>query len=93
MNRDVPSDDLFQENRILVSVGPDYAKFTIGYDSIRHNTMFLLSMVVGTQDSDVEFKKTVIKNPDTLGKPNKQSGSKFKRKSKKEYLKEIQEDV
>ncbi len=91
MNRDVGSDDLFQENRVLVSIGPDYAKFTIGYDSIRHNTMFLLSMLVGTQDSDVEFKKTVIKNPETLGQQGKQKKAKIKRKSRKQYLKEIEE--
>ncbi len=86
MNRDVPSDDLFQENRVLVSIGPDYAKFTIGYDSIRHNTMFLLSMLVGTQDSDIQFKKTVVKNPNMLGKENNNSNKKFKKHSKRYYL-------
>ena len=61
-------DDLFQENRILVSIGPEYARLTVGYDSMRRNTMFILSMLVGTKDSDIKFKKTVLKNPDKLGK-------------------------
>ena len=81
MNRDISEDDLFQENRFLVSVGPDYAKFTIGYDARRRNTMMLFSMLVGTENSDIEFKKTVIKNPQNLGKQN------VKKKTKKNYKK------
>lgn len=86
MNRDVPSDDLFQENRFLVSIGPEYAKLTLGYDSIRHNTMVILSMLVGSQDSEVSFKKTVIKNPQNLGKSNNRN--KKKKKNYKRFLKE-----
>ena len=86
MNRDVPSDDLFQENRFLISIGPDYAKLTLGYDSIRHNTMVILSMLVGSQDSEVSFKKTVIKNPQNLGKEN--TKKKTKKKNYKRFLKE-----
>ncbi len=86
MNRDVSSDDLFQENRVLLSIGPDYAKFTIGYDSIRHNTMFLMSMLVGTQDSDIQFKKTVLKNPNTLGRQKNKKAKRFKKHSKQYYL-------
>ena len=70
----------------MVSIGPDYAKVTIGYDAFRQNTMLLLSMLVGTQDSEVEFKKTVIKNPQTIGKPVKKK--KTKKKNYKKYLKE-----
>ncbi|MCD7878987.1 MAG: hypothetical protein LUG16_03525, partial [Candidatus Gastranaerophilales bacterium] len=90
MNKDVKSDDTFQENRILVSVGPDYARLTIGYDSIRKNTMFLLSMLVGTEDSEVEFKKTILKNPEKFGKKNSKQ-PKQKKKSIKKYLKQIEE--
>ena len=89
MNRQVKSDDLFQENRILLSIGPDYAKLTIGYDSFRRNTMFLLSMLVGTKDSDIEFHKSVIKNPDKFGKENNSS----KKKKKKNYKKYLKKDV
>lgn len=86
MNRDVPTDDLFQENRFLISIGPDYAKLTLGYDSIRHNTMVILSMLVGSQDSEVSFKKTVIKNPQNLGKTN--NNKKQKKRNYKRFLKE-----
>lgn len=89
MNREVKSDDLFQESRILVSVGPEYAKVTIGYDSYRRNTMFLFSMLVGTQNSDIEFKKSVIKNPNNLGKKN----AKTKKTKKKNYKKYLKEDI
>lgn len=86
MNREYREDDLLQENRILLSIGPEYAKFTIGYDSIRRNTMFILSMLVGTENSDIEFKKTVIKNPEKLGQKH---NKKQKKKSYKKYLKEV----
>lgn len=88
INRDVPSDDLFQENRFLLSIGPDYAKVTLGYDSIRHNTMVLFSMLVGTQDSELEFKKTVIQNPDKIGKTSKPKKKDTKKKNYKRFLKE-----
>ena len=87
MNSDYKNDDLFQENRILVSIGPEYARLTVGYDSMRRNTMFILSMLVGTKDSDIKFKKTVLKNPDKLGK-EKSKQKKSKKKSYKKYLKE-----
>ncbi len=86
MDSDYKDDDLFQENRILVSIGPDYAKFTIGYDSIRHNTMFVFSMLVGTKDSDITFKKTVLKNPEKFGNENA-AKKKPKKKSYRKYLK------
>lgn len=87
MNSDYKNDDLFQENRILVSIGPEYARLTVGYDSMRRNTMFILSMLVGTKDSDIKFKKAVLKNPDKFGK-EKSKQKKSKKKSYKKYLKE-----
>ena len=85
LNREVSSDKTFQENRILLSIGPDYAKVTIGFDAFRRNTMFLFSMLVGTKDTDVEFKRSVIKNPQTFGKENKKT-KKIKKKNYKKYL-------
>ena len=51
------NDNIWQENRILLAVGPDYAKVTLGYDIVRQNTMVMLSMLVGTKDTEVDFKK------------------------------------
>ena len=84
MNRDMPGSDLIQENRLLLAVGPDYAKFTIGYDAIRHNTMFNISMLVGTKNSDIAFEKSVINNPDKLGR-EKTKNKKTKKKNYKKY--------
>lgn len=87
MNREVKSDDLFQESRFLVSIGPEYAKVTIGYDAFRRNTMFLFSMLVGTEDSEISFKRTVLKNPGNFTK-TKSEKNKTKKKNYKKYLKE-----
>lgn len=92
LNRDARNDDLFQENRFLVSVGPDYAKVTFGYDAIRNNTMLLFSMLVGTKDSDVEFKRTVIKNPQKLGQ-TKSKNSKKKENEKKLFKKRLRKEL
>lgn len=51
------NDNVWQENRILLAVGPDYAKVTLGYDIVRQNTMVMLSMLVGTKDTEIDFKK------------------------------------
>ena len=89
---DYHKDSLLQENRILVSIGPEYAKFTVGYDVVRQTTMVLLSMLVGTKDSDVEFKQAVINNPDGIGKEKKEQKKNKKRKSYKKYIKEFEKE-
>ncbi len=89
MNRDVKSDDILQENRILLSIGPDYAKLTLGYDVLRKNTMFVLSMLVGTKDSDIEFNKAVINNPNQESKEKKKA-KKEKKKNYKKYTKGLE---
>lgn len=86
MNNDYHDDDLFQESRLILSVGPEYAKISIGYDARRRNTMFILTMLVGTKDSEVEFKRSVIKNPQAFGKEKKQNKKKSKKKNYKKYL-------
>lgn len=91
MNKDVSTDDSIQESRLLIALGPDYAKLTIGYDAYRHNAMFLLSMLVGTEDSDIEFKRTVIQNPNKFGKEN--SKPKQKKKNYKQYVKEAKRNL
>ncbi len=55
------SDSMWQENRLMLAIGPDYAKLTIGYDIIRQNTMFVLSMLVGAKDTEIDFKKATYK--------------------------------
>ena len=81
------NDKLFQESRIVFGVGPEYAKVVFGYDARRRNAMVNLLMLVGTKDSDVEFKKSEIINPDRFGKKrNKQK--KVKKRNYKKFLKD-----
>lgn len=91
MNRDYRDDDLLQENRFFVSVGPEYARVSIGYDAVRQNTMFVISMLVGTKDSEIEFKKSVIQNPESVGKKVKKK--KTKKKNYKKYLKDTKKSI
>ena len=86
LNKDYPTDKTFQENRIFVSVGPEYAKLAVGFDAKRKNTMFMLTMLVGTKDSDIEFKKAEVINPQKLGQDKKKN--KKKKKDYKKYLKD-----
>ena len=86
LNSDYEHDKTFQENRIFLSVGPEYAKLAVGFDAKRKNTMFMLTMLVGTKDSDIEFKKAEVINPQKLGQDNKKN--KKKKKNYKKYLKD-----
>ena len=45
-----------QENRFYISVGPPNAKFSIGYDYVRKNTYFDMSMLLGSEKSGVDFE-------------------------------------
>lgn len=65
------TNDMLQENMFLVSVGPESAKFTLGYDAFRQTTALYFSMMLGTKDMDIEFEKASVNNPDTLGNKNK----------------------
>lgn len=66
--KEYENENMLQENRFLISVGPESAKVTLGYDAFRKNTMMLFSMLVGTEGSDIKFDKAIIKNPDTIAK-------------------------
>ena len=46
-------------------------------------------MLVGTKDTDVEFKRSVIKNPQSFAKEKKKS----KKPKKKNYKKYLDKDV
>lgn len=70
--KEAPNGKLLQENGFLVSIGPDEFKVNLGYDFIREATYFNITMGINVKNSDVTFKKMVIKNPDRLsndGKP------------------------
>lgn len=59
---------LMQENTFFLGIGPDDVKLNIGYDTVRQQSFVEMAMHLDAKGSTVEFKKMVIKNPDTLGK-------------------------
>lgn len=59
---------LMQENSFFFAIGPDDVKLNIGYDTVRQQSFIEMAMHLDAKGSTVEFKKMVIKNPDTLGK-------------------------
>lgn len=71
-NKDV--DDFMQENKFLISVGPDEAKVTLGYDFTRQSTNLYYSMLLGSKDMDIKFDKTVINDPMSLSDESKENG-------------------
>lgn len=68
LTSDTPNNKTFQENAFFFSIGPDDVKFTLGYDFIRERTYFLLNTAIDLKGTQVDYKKMVIKNPESLGK-------------------------
>lgn len=81
---DTPNDKTFQENRFYVVIGPDDFKVLLGYDAFRQNTTFGINMAVGTENSEVEFKKLILNDPENFGKSNKKKKIKPVSEEKKE---------
>lgn len=72
-----------QENRFYISVGPPNAKFSIGYDSLRKNTYFDISMLIGSEKSGVDFEYLEMNDIEKQKKKNKFRWFKHKTKNKK----------
>ncbi len=72
-----------QENRFYVSVGPPNAKFSIGYDYLRKNTYFDISMLIGSEKSGVDFEYLEMNDVEKQKKNNKFRWFKHKTKNKK----------
>jgi len=70
---------MLQENGFYFAIGPDDIKLNIGYDTVRQQSFVTMAMHLDAKGTTIEYKKMVIKNPDTLGKPkngaNKASSS------------------
>ena len=81
---------MLQESRFMICAGPEYAKLIVGYDVVRHTTVMQISMMLGTKDSDIEFKKTIVKNPEKFGQKSKKE-KKPAAKSYKKYVKEARQ--
>ena len=62
--------DLMQENKFYISIGPPYAKLSIGYDTKRQNSYFDFSMLVGTENNDLDFEYLEINDMNKKKKKN-----------------------
>ena len=67
-------DRFLQENQFLISIGPDEAKITFGYDFIRQSTHLYYSMLLGSKDMDIKFDKTIINEPTNLSGEKEENG-------------------
>lgn len=64
---------MMQENTFFFAIGPDDIKLNIGYDTIRQQSFVTMTMHLDAKGSQIDYKKMVIKNPDTLGKTDRQT--------------------
>lgn len=71
VSNDTPNGDMLQENRFYFLIGPDDIKFMIGYDAYRQNASMGVVMNVGAENSDVEFKRLILNDPETMGQKKK----------------------
>lgn len=68
LSQDSWDGNMIQENGFYFGIGPDDVKLNIGYDTVRQQSFVSMSMHLDAKGTTVEYKKMVIKNPDTLGK-------------------------
>lgn len=67
--------NLLQENSFFFGIGPDDIRLNIGYDTVRQQSFVTLGMHLDAKGSSIEYKKMVVKNPDTLGKSKQPKAS------------------
>lgn len=72
LTNDSPNGKPFQENAFYVSLGPDDFKVNLGYDIMRRMTYFTVALLLDTKDTVVNFDKMEIKNPEMLGRAEKE---------------------
>ena len=59
---------MIQENGFYFGIGPDDIKLNIGYDTVRQQSFVTMALHLDAKGTTIDYKKMVIKNPDTLGK-------------------------
>lgn len=83
LSNDTPNGDMLQENRFYALIGPDDLKFMIGYDAYRQNATMGIAMNIGAENADVEFKRLILNEPDSLGQKKKSDREKAAAQKKK----------
>jgi lipopolysaccharide export system protein LptA len=82
LTQDCWNGKMLQENSFFFAIGPDDVKLNIGYDTVREQSFVTMAMHLDAKGSTVEYKKMVIKNPNTLGKnKNKKDNPDYNEKS------------
>ena len=71
LSNDTPDDRMLQENRVYFAIGPDDLKFLIGYDIYRQNASMGLSMNIGAENSEVEFNRLILNDPQAIARHDK----------------------
>ncbi len=77
MSDDSPNGKLFQENRFVVALGPDDLKVRLGYDFVRQTTYFGFDLAFDTKGTSINYGRMEIKNPERLGKRQKEDERKL----------------
>ena len=75
LSNDSPNGELFQENRFAIAIGPDDLKIRLGYDFIRQTTYFGFDLAFDTKGTTINYGRMEIKNPERLGRKQKEEDS------------------
>lgn len=73
-----------QENRFYFLIGPDDVKFMIGYDAYRQTATMGFSMNLGAENSDIEFRRLVLNDPEAIGRKEKSEKERLRAQKQKE---------
>lgn len=77
LSNDSPNGEMFQENRFILSLGPDDFKFNICYDLMRKSTYMTFVLAFDTKKTQIEYDRLEIKNPENMGGPKKKKDLAF----------------
>lgn len=83
LSNDTPNDTMLQESRIYALIGPDDFKFMIGYDTYRQNASMGVAMNLGAENSDVQFRRLILNDPQTMGQHDKKEKEQMTAQKKK----------
>lgn len=68
LSQDSWDGNMIQENGFYFGIGPDDMKLNIGYDTVRQQSFVTMTLHLDAKGTVIDYKKMVIKNPNTLGK-------------------------
>lgn len=75
-------------NRFYFKYGPEDFKFSFAYDTVYQRTFFGVDMLVGSEQSDIEFNKLKVKNYKKLKKQQDTKNANIKKDKLKQKKKE-----